>query len=226
VAHDKSDDKLAIYRSGEVAASYDRRWRGSSGRARDQRKQRALGRALEHFDGARSVLDVPCGTGRFHDLFASRGWRYCGADAASAMLTVAREKCGTSNWIAGDLTRLPFADRSFDLALCIRLMHLVRDERLREAFLAELARVSRIGVIVDYRQDQALRVWLGNARAKLGLRAKRPGALPLEHIRREVESSGLAVREFVPVRRVPYLSDKIVVVALHRATPSAPAPRP
>jgi ubiquinone/menaquinone biosynthesis C-methylase UbiE len=207
------DDKLSIYRNAAVAASYDQRWRGRRGQARDRRKQAALARALAHFPEARSLLDVPCGTGRFRGFLTARGLDYVGGDASPEMLREARHKSHDARLVACDLTRLPFDDRSVDVALCIRLMHLVRDGELRAAFLRELARVSRLGVIVDYRHDRSLRVWLGRARASLGLRHKAPGALKLETIRAELEATGLTLREFVPVRRVPYLSDKIVVVA-------------
>jgi ubiquinone/menaquinone biosynthesis C-methylase UbiE len=206
-------DKLEVYRSPQVAARYDERWRGARGRRRDERKRRAVAAALERFAGARTVLDVPCGTGRFAALLRERGLGYAGADASLAMLEAARAKAAGAAWIQADLARLPFANRSFDVALCVRLMHLVRDRDARLRFLRELARVARLGVVVDYRQDRAARVWLDRARARLGLREREPGALPLEEIEAELAEAGLAVRAFVPVRRVPYLSAKVVVAA-------------
>lgn len=208
--------KLALYRDQLVAASYDQRWRGERGRARDQRKQRAITTALELLGPARSILDVPCGTGRFTRFLGAAGLEYTGGDASLAMLMEARRKHEGARFAAVDLARLPYPERSFDVALCIRLMHLVRDRELRASFLRELARVSRVGVIVDFRQDKALRVWLGRARAKLGLRAKPPGALALEKIHAELEAAGLEVIASIPVRRIPYLSDKIVIVARPR----------
>jgi ubiquinone/menaquinone biosynthesis C-methylase UbiE len=160
---------------------------------------------------------VPCGTGRFTRFLGAAGLEYTGGDASLAMLTEARRKHEGARFAVVDLARLPYPDRAFDVALCIRLMHLVRDRELRASFLRELARVARVGVIVDFRQDKALRVWLGRARAKLGLRAKPPGALALEKIHQELEDAGLEVIASIPVRRIPYLSDKIVIVAKPRA---------
>ncbi len=212
-----ADEKLSLYRSKDVAARYDERWLGARGQARDRRKQRALLRALALLGNARSVLDVPCGTGRFTSYLRARGLSYLGVDAAPAMLGEARAKSPDARFVAGDLTQLPLADQCVDIALCIRLMHLVRDPALRAAFLRELARVSRIGVIVDFRSNRSLRVWLGAARARIGLRSKAPGALSFEVIRTEIEAAGLELRAFLPVRRVPLLSDKVVVVAVKRA---------
>jgi len=211
-----SQDKLTIYRSGEVAASYDRRWRGERGRARNLRKQRAIEVALRAFPGARSVLDVPCGTGRFTAYLLGRDLEYLGGDAAPAMLHEARGKHPAARFAAADLTRLPLRDASVDVALCIRLLHLVRDGELRLAFLRELARVARQGVVVDYRQNRSIRVGLARLRASVGLRHRAPGALPPAAIRAELEAAGLELRAWVGVRRVPYLSEKVVVAAAVR----------
>ncbi len=59
--------------------------------------------------GARSVLDVGCGTGTFACLLAGRGLAVTGVDPARASLDVARAKAGAAavRWLHGDATRLP-----------------------------------------------------------------------------------------------------------------------
>ncbi|MFF0299192.1 class I SAM-dependent methyltransferase [Streptomyces sp. NPDC091290] len=63
---------------------------------------------VEEF-GARSVLDVGCGTGVFALLLADRGIEVVGVDPAGASLDVARAKPGAERvrWIHGDATALP-----------------------------------------------------------------------------------------------------------------------
>lgn len=58
--------------------------------------------------GARSVVDVGCGTGCLALLLASRGRRVVGVDPAAASLAVARGKPGAADvtWILGDATAL------------------------------------------------------------------------------------------------------------------------
>jgi len=210
-------DKLAAYRDPSLVACYDERWRGLRGPGRNRRKQRALLRALAALPKVESVLDIPCGTGRFSAFLPGLGLRYVGGDASLAMLVEARRKFPAAHFAALDLVRLPLADRSVDLVVCIRLMHLVRDAQLRAAFLRELARVARVGVIVDFRQRSSLRAWLGIARHRLGLRAKEPGALRLEQIRAELEVAGLEVAAIVPVRRPAWIGDKVVFAARTKA---------
>ena len=59
--------------------------------------------------GARSVLDVGCGTGTFALLLAGRGIEVTGVDPAGGSLGVARAKPGADGvrWIHGDATELP-----------------------------------------------------------------------------------------------------------------------
>ncbi|OKJ03288.1 class I SAM-dependent methyltransferase [Kitasatospora sp. CB01950] len=59
--------------------------------------------------GARSVLDLGCGTGVFALLLAERGIEVTGADPAAASVEVAAAKPGGDavRWITGDATTLP-----------------------------------------------------------------------------------------------------------------------
>ncbi len=207
------DEKLTIYTQDAVAADYDLRWRGRRGAARDERKRRAVRTALGALGTAHSVLDVPCGTGRLSELLATHERVYTGADAALAMLRVATERRPGTRFVAADLAHLPFADSSFDVVVCIRLMHLVRDADLRAAFLRELARVARVGVIVDYRNDRTLRVRWSRLLARVGLRARGPNAHARAAFAAELTAAGLQPVAFVPVRRIPYVSNKEVIAA-------------
>ncbi|HEX7197242.1 MAG TPA: class I SAM-dependent methyltransferase [Candidatus Limnocylindria bacterium] len=59
--------------------------------------------------GARSVLDLGCGTGVFALLLAERGLEVIGVDPAGASLDVARAKPGAEHvtWIHGDASAIP-----------------------------------------------------------------------------------------------------------------------
>ena len=69
--------------------------------------------------GARTVLDVGCGTGCLALRLAAGGRRVVGVDPAEASLDVARAKEGASDvtWIHGDATAVPEALRGVDLAV-------------------------------------------------------------------------------------------------------------
>ena len=65
--------------------------------------------ALAEELGARSVLDIGCGTGTFACLLAGRGLEVTALDPATASLDVARRKPGADRvrWVAGDVSALP-----------------------------------------------------------------------------------------------------------------------
>ena len=91
----------AIFAEPRLAAVYD----AFDGDRDDLAAYIAL--ADEH--GARSVLDIGCGTGTFACLMADRGLEVVGVDPAAASLDVARSKPGAERvrWVHGDVTELP-----------------------------------------------------------------------------------------------------------------------
>ena len=91
--------------------------------AATQREIDALSRSLE---GCRSVLDVGVGTGRFALPLAQLGFEVTGVDVSRRMLAKAKEK-GLERLLLGDAYSLPFADKSFDAAIIIHVLHIVVD---------------------------------------------------------------------------------------------------
>ncbi|HEY2355759.1 MAG TPA: class I SAM-dependent methyltransferase [Gaiellaceae bacterium] len=75
----------------------------------DDRRDLDVYAALAAELGARSVLDVGCGTGSFAVLLAASGFDVVGVDPAAASLEVARGKHGADRvrWLEGDATTLP-----------------------------------------------------------------------------------------------------------------------
>ncbi|MFL6136465.1 MAG: class I SAM-dependent methyltransferase [Frankiaceae bacterium] len=65
--------------------------------------------ALAEELGARSVLDIGCGTGTFACMLARRGLDVTAVDPAAASLDIARAKpcAGRVRWLHGDATALP-----------------------------------------------------------------------------------------------------------------------
>ena len=88
-----------------------------------------------------AVLDVACGTGivarTVADVQRGKG-RVVGLDLNEAMLAVARRVRPEIEWRQGDAARLPFADGTFDVALCQMAFMFFPD---RTQVLKEMARV-------------------------------------------------------------------------------------
>jgi ubiquinone/menaquinone biosynthesis C-methylase UbiE len=100
----------------------------------------------------RRILDVGTGTGRAALLFGRGGARVTAIDASEQMLEVARARAaaeGAKNikFARGDAHALDFADRSFDVVCCLRVvMHTPNWRRV----IGELCRVADQLVIIDY----------------------------------------------------------------------------
>lgn len=86
-------------------------------------------------------LEVGVGTGLVADELAELGHRVVGVDLSPAMAAQAVERIGPRVTVA-DAKRLPVADRHFDQAYSVWVLHLVGDIA---GVLAEVARVLRPG---------------------------------------------------------------------------------
>jgi hypothetical protein len=120
---------------------------------------------------------------------------------------------GSCRFVSGDLASLPFPDRSFEAALCFRILpHLADWRRL----IAELCRVSSRSVVVDFPAWRSVNV--GSSllfRVKRGIEAStRPYRL---FSRREIREAFAACEFTVTWARPQFL----LPMALHRFTDSA-----
>lgn len=207
------EKKQKHYQDERVVREYDaRRFEGVFSARATERKWGAIVKALgDEFEGARDVLDVPCGTGRFASRLAESGKRFVQADLSAEMLASARSAASgkARGEVRADAARLPFADESFDVVLSVRfLFHVPRE--LRPAILREFARVARVGIVVDVRHKYAWTTWSKRVRARLAGK-RSPQRYSLREIDEDFGAAGLEI-----VRRVwiaPGFSEKMVVFA-------------
>jgi ubiquinone/menaquinone biosynthesis C-methylase UbiE len=156
---DQRHYSYSVYADPETARTFDeRRFGGPIGEMVAAEQGRVLANLVGRIHD-RSILDVGTGTGRAALLFALGGARVTAVDASQEMLAIARkraaEQVAAVTFLPGDAHRLEFADRSFDVAVSLRvLMHTPR----WRTCLAELCRVADRLVIIDYpsRRSMAL----------------------------------------------------------------------
>ncbi|WP_043617701.1 class I SAM-dependent methyltransferase [Nonomuraea candida] len=127
--------------------------------------------------GARSVVDVGCGTGTFALLLAGRGLEVTGVDPAAASLDVARAKpgAGAVRWIHGDATALP--PLRADLAtMTANVAQAITDPQDWRATLDGVRRALRPGGhLVFETRDPARRAWLGWTKEETRQSVELPG---------------------------------------------------
>jgi SAM-dependent methyltransferase len=118
----------------------------------DEMDMRLLGRIRTvRWEAARRTLDLACGTGRTGAWLAGKGVRNIdGIDLTPEMLAMARTKGVHRQLVIGDITRLPFASETYDLAV-----QSLADEHLPDlaSLYREVARITERGgsfVLVGY----------------------------------------------------------------------------
>jgi SAM-dependent methyltransferase len=121
----------------EVAPVYDRRYRDGG-----SPEIAALVRAECARAGARPVLEVGCGTGRWVREALEAGARPVGLDPSPGMLERARALVPAAALVQGRAEALPFPDRLFGAVLCIFVVHHLDDA---PRFVTEAARVLAAG---------------------------------------------------------------------------------
>ena len=208
--------KKQFYQSSEVAADYDEhRFRTPKRQRRNARKWAAIQKALAFTSGVKTIVDLPCGTGRFTGHLARAGYQVVGSDISIEMMQQAAklpavQHANIAGYVRADAEALPFAAKSVDALMSIRFLFHV-DPETRRRMLREFGRVSRRWVIADYRHKYSIRYGVWRLSRALGL-TKRPfERVSVKSMKAEFEDAGLRVLEIIPVRRG--LSDKWVVLA-------------
>jgi SAM-dependent methyltransferase len=142
--------------------------------------------------GARTVLDVGCGTGTLACLLAGRGVEVTGVDPAAASLAVAQAKPGADavRWLHGDATTLP--PLQVDLALMTGNVAQVftTDEQWSATLRGVRAALRPGGRLVFETRDPARRAWLGWTREQSFSRKEIAGAGVVQSWHELTEVSG------------------------------------
>ena len=170
------------------------------------------------------VLDVGGGHAQLAVPLVREGFEVtvAGSDPVCEARLVAALAPGSYRFRACDLLDLPFADRTFDAVVAVRLLpHVARWQRL----LQEMCRVARYAVIVDYPAVASANVM---ARRLFGLkRAIEPDTRPYRCFRRGellevLAAQGFDAPTFRPQFAVPMVAHRRVgSVRLSRAAEAA-----
>ncbi len=140
-----------------------------------------------------SILDIPCGYGRFTHPLKSMGFTVTAADISVAMIERTVGKSGVRG-VGLDARYLPFKDRSFDASFSMRLFqHL--DFDIFEESLKELARVSKKYVIFSFYRTNPLHTM---ERKIFGIRSG-IRFFGVASVKRSIESAGLRVIQLKPI---------------------------
>jgi len=152
-----------------------------------------------------SVLDVPCGYGRFSELFLKRSLDLTSVDISFPMVLATRKYSPPANskhhFLVGDIKQLPLKENSFDCIVTIRLFQHVLNSSDRCQILKELHRVAKRIVIISFYRYNLLHSAERWVRCRTKNVKKRISMLPLSDFVKESNSAGFKVLNLFPVIR-------------------------
>lgn len=123
--------------------------------------QKILKRAARELEGVNynNIIDVGCGTGALCYVLNQHGFNVTGVDAEPGMIKIAEKKLQNHAvylLLADALGKLPFKDKSFDVAISSYVIHGISATG-RVAFYKEMNRIAKYKVIFhDYNENRSL----------------------------------------------------------------------
>jgi len=202
------------YQSEEAAETYDEiRFKRLKGRLADKREKEIIGKLLSDLPEGGLVLDLACGTGRITEFLLSKGYRVWGVDISPEMLKVVQKRLSSFGKLVelcqADAENLPFEEKFFDSATCIKLMgHIPPKTRVK--ILQEIKRVTKGPFIVAYYISGPI----ADTKRKIRkfLTGNKAPWFPIskKHLKEEVSSANLKILREKPVLR--YVSETLIML--------------
>lgn len=194
-----------------ASSEYAGRFSGSIGRWFLEIQGRQVADLLELLPAGSHTLDVGGGHGQLRPVLRDRGHRVVVYGSERSALP--EMDAGAAPAVAGDLVELPFASDGFEAVLSVRLLAHVDGWK---QLLAEMTRVARRAVMVDYPSRRSVNIL---AEPLFGLKRRLEGnTRPFRLFApREVEEAFLACGWRIDAVRPQFL----LPMALHRAHGSA-----
>lgn len=182
------------------------RYKGIDQKIINKRELEILEKIFGSIEGKNiSILDVPCGYGRFSELLLKRSLNLTSADISFPMVLATRKYSPPANsnhhFLVGDIKHLPLKENSFDCIVTIRLFQHILKSSVRCQILKELHRVAKKIVIISFYRYNILHSIERWIRCRTKNIKKRIIMLPLDDFVKELNSVGFKVLNLFPVKR-------------------------
>jgi len=182
------------------------RYKGIDQKVVNKRERKILEKIFESIEEKSiSILDVPCGYGRFSELLLEKSLNLTSADVSFPMVLTTRKYSPSPNsphhFLVGDIKHLPLKDNSFDCIVTIRLFQHILKSSSRYQILKELHRVAKKFVILSFYRYNLLHSVERWVRCRIKNVNKKISMLPLGNFEKELSSIGFKVLNLFPVMR-------------------------
>jgi ubiquinone/menaquinone biosynthesis C-methylase UbiE len=186
------------YTSDHAQRYYEKHHSNLSRRLSHRREVWMARAALAVAGNPKTVLDIPCGTGRFWDLLVERpDRRIYAADLNEPMLKTAsrvrsHELLQRVEMFQASAFSIPQPDSFVECVFCLRLLHHIKESEHRLRLLRELARVSSGSIVISLWIDGNYKAWRWRAKERRQGHHNR-FMIPRRVIEREFARCGLRV---------------------------------
>ena len=209
-------DPVTHYKEVAVAERYDReRFSSLPGRVFNALEKHNMRKAFRVVSRDQTVLDLPCGTGRFSEVLLEEGFKVVGIDISQTMLEVAKRKLerfgSRFETRVADVPELARKEiQRYDAALCARvLMHFPLEEQI--SFLSSVAELTRRQVV--FTQSLSTPYQRLRRRIKRLLGNQPPAGYPITEAELKTLLAGAGLKEVGRLRPMPLVTEAIYVIA-------------
>ncbi len=149
------------------------------------------------------ILDVGCGTGVVAGRLAEAGYEVTGVDPSAGMRAYMEEHAPGVTAVEGSATALPFEDGSFDLTMCVAVMHHIAEPEAVHSALGEMVRVTRpSGLVLVWDHNPRNPYWK-HLMARVPQDDGTERLIPENEILRGLTDGGAAIASSAPSGFVP-----------------------
>jgi SAM-dependent methyltransferase len=107
---------------------------------------------LEKYLIGTNILESGCGGGAYVDFLSSKGLEATGIDLHDIFLQIAKDENRKGTYLKGDITKIPFPDKTFDSTYCFDVLEHIDDI----VGIQEMARVTKKRLILTVPQKDEI----------------------------------------------------------------------
>ena len=203
---DNKNGAIERYLQEQGATAYKGKYESSWARKMtNYREQQILVRLLREVDQGIHLLNAASGAGRFSELILSKVGGAVFVDLSLPMLRISRESISQPSkdlsFVAANVMRLPFPDKSFDLVMAVRLLHHIHNDSECQVCISELLRVTRRWAVVTFADSLSFKGLHRRFRQRWFGRKRGEAMLDRQHLTTIAASFGYKPIRFVAISR-------------------------